>query len=56
MTSDRPYRVALGFDEALDQLRKGAGAQWDAEVVGTLLHLLDSGVVSRIAKLIGVPA
>jgi putative two-component system response regulator len=56
MTSDRPYRVALGFDEALDQLRKGAGAQWDAEVVGTLLHLLDSGVVNRIAKLIGVPA
>jgi putative two-component system response regulator len=56
MTSDRPYRVALGFDEALDQLRKGAGAQWDAEVVGTLLHLLDSGVVNRIAKLTGVPA
>jgi putative two-component system response regulator len=56
MTSDRPYRVALGYDQALDQLRKGAGAQWDGEVVGSLLHLIDSGVVNRIAKLIGVPA
>jgi putative two-component system response regulator len=56
MTSDRPYRASLGYDEALDQLRGGAGSQWDAEVVGALLHLIDAGVVNRIAKLIGVPA
>jgi putative two-component system response regulator len=56
MTSDRPYRASLGYDEALEQLRMGAGSQWDAEVVGSLLHLIDSGVVNRIARLIGVPA
>jgi hypothetical protein len=35
MVSDRPYRAGLGQEEALQQLRTGAGTQWDAELVGS---------------------
>ncbi len=33
MTSDRPYRQALTVSVALDELRRGAGTQFDPEVV-----------------------
>jgi len=50
MTSDRPYRAGLDPDLALAILREGAGSQWDAEIVGAFIHLLDQGVVSGIQK------
>jgi HD-GYP domain-containing protein (c-di-GMP phosphodiesterase class II) len=43
MTSDRPYRRALTLEAALHELRKGAGTQFDAEVVGCLTHLHEQG-------------
>ncbi len=48
MTSDRPYRAGLDPEEALRRLREGAASQWDPEVVGAFIELLDQGVVSRI--------
>jgi GAF domain-containing protein/sensor domain CHASE-containing protein len=33
MTSDRPYRKALPVEEALEELRRNAGTQFDAKVV-----------------------
>jgi diguanylate cyclase (GGDEF)-like protein/putative nucleotidyltransferase with HDIG domain len=33
MTSDRPYRAALSFEAALDQLRRNAGRQFDPRCV-----------------------
>jgi diguanylate cyclase (GGDEF)-like protein/putative nucleotidyltransferase with HDIG domain len=33
MTSDRPYRVALSVEAALDQLRRNAGRQFDPQCV-----------------------
>jgi len=33
MTSDRPYRKALPVNEALQELRKGAGAQFDPKLI-----------------------
>jgi diguanylate cyclase (GGDEF)-like protein len=33
MTSDRPYRVAMSAEGALDELRRGAGTQFDPVVV-----------------------
>jgi putative two-component system response regulator len=50
MTSDRPYRAGLDPDEALRRLRDGAGSQWDVEIVGAFIHLIDQGVVSGIQK------
>jgi putative nucleotidyltransferase with HDIG domain len=41
MTEDRPYRDALGSDEARRELKRGAGTQFDAECVDALLRALD---------------
>jgi HD-GYP domain-containing protein (c-di-GMP phosphodiesterase class II) len=41
MTSDRPYRKAPGREFALEQLRGGAGTQFDADVVEALCRVLD---------------
>jgi HD-GYP domain-containing protein (c-di-GMP phosphodiesterase class II) len=55
MVSDRPYRAGLEPDNALAQLRSGAGAQWDGEVVGAMLHLIDSGALARVAESVVLP-
>jgi HD-GYP domain-containing protein (c-di-GMP phosphodiesterase class II) len=41
MTSDRPYRRALSREDAIEELRRNAGAQFDPGVVKTLLAQLD---------------
>jgi diguanylate cyclase (GGDEF)-like protein len=41
MTSDRPYRRALGEADARQELRAGAGAQFDPRVVEALLTVLE---------------
>jgi putative nucleotidyltransferase with HDIG domain len=43
MTSDRPYRRALSVEAALKELRRGAGTQFDAAVVGCLVRLHENG-------------
>jgi hypothetical protein len=39
MTSDRPYRKALGREIAIKELQKGSGTQFDPKVVDTFLRL-----------------
>jgi hypothetical protein len=39
MTSDRPYRKALGREIAVGELKKGSGTQFDPKVVETFLRL-----------------
>jgi len=39
MASERPYRRARTEEEALAELQKGAGTQWDPEVVKVFLKL-----------------
>jgi diguanylate cyclase (GGDEF)-like protein len=41
MTSDRPYRAALPLDVARAELRRGAGSQFDREVVAAFERVLD---------------
>jgi len=41
MTTDRPYRRALGEDVARARLLEGAGSQFDPVVVETCLRVLD---------------
>jgi diguanylate cyclase (GGDEF)-like protein/putative nucleotidyltransferase with HDIG domain len=41
MTSDRSYRDAIGHEHARDELRRHAGAQFDAVVVDAFLRVLD---------------
>jgi HD-GYP domain-containing protein (c-di-GMP phosphodiesterase class II) len=43
MTSDRPYRRALPVDAALHELERGAGTQFDADVVDCLVRMHAAG-------------
>ncbi len=40
MTSDRPYRGAMTWDEARAELLRGRGSQWDPRVVDTFLAMI----------------
>ena len=41
MTTDHNYRASLGDERARDELRRGSGTQFDAEVVEALFVVLD---------------
>jgi putative two-component system response regulator len=40
MTTDRPYRKAIGHERAIQELRKNAGWQFDASVVDALIKFV----------------
>ena len=40
MTSCRPYRSALAPEEAVEELRRGAGAQFDRHLVDVFVNVL----------------
>lgn len=44
MTCDRPYRVALDPEEALEEIRAGSGTQFDPTVVRALISALSAAV------------
>lgn len=41
MAADRPYRKALQGDEIVEELRKGAGTQFDSRVVDAFVRVLE---------------
>ncbi|MEW6557291.1 MAG: HD domain-containing phosphohydrolase [Elusimicrobiota bacterium] len=41
MTSDRPYRKALLENTAIEELKKGAGTQFDPKIVAAFLRVLE---------------
>jgi diguanylate cyclase (GGDEF)-like protein len=43
MTTDRPYRSAISVDEALEELRRCAGTQFDPEVVAAFCEIAAGG-------------
>lgn len=45
MMTDRPYRKALTLGEALDELRRNAGKQFDPEVANKFIRLVKSGEI-----------
>jgi diguanylate cyclase (GGDEF)-like protein len=47
MITSRPYRAAMSRDDAIEQLRGGAGRQFDPDVVEALLDLL--GAVPEVS-------
>jgi HD-GYP domain-containing protein (c-di-GMP phosphodiesterase class II) len=42
MTTDRPYRAALPLEEALAELDRNAGRQFDPSVVAALMRVLNA--------------
>jgi len=47
MTSDRPYRKAMSFEEAVKELKKNAGAQFDSEVVDAFIRILEKEAANK---------
>jgi putative nucleotidyltransferase with HDIG domain len=45
MTSDRPYRLALSHEEALDEIRHQAGSQFDPVVVAPFFAAVRKGLI-----------
>lgn len=48
MTSARPYRQVIGFDEATEEIEAGAGTQFDPEAVYAFLQAMDEGRIGGI--------
>ncbi len=49
MTTDRPYRNALSVDEALKELKKFSGIQFDPQVVEIFISLLhEKGILENV--------
>ena len=42
LTTDQTYRAAVSIDEALDELRDGAGTRYSAPVVNVLVRLIET--------------
>ena len=49
MTTDRSYRPAMALEEAVAELRRCAGTQFDPDVVATLVAILERETVARVA-------
>ncbi len=47
MTTDRPYRKAMSFEEACKELEDGAGSQFDPDVVAAFLKLAPAALESN---------
>ncbi len=45
MTSDRPYRTAMSIDEALEEIKRCTGSQFDPEVAAAFLKIPVTGIV-----------
>ncbi|MDP2278979.1 MAG: HD domain-containing phosphohydrolase, partial [Nitrospirota bacterium] len=42
MITDRPYRKALSLSKAKEELKQGAGSQFDPQIVNAFLNMLDA--------------
>lgn len=50
MAADRPYRKALPTDQIVRELRKGAGGQFDPELVEVFINIMDEGGIGQAAE------
>ncbi len=50
MASHRPYRPALGIEQAFDEVGKGRGSRYDPEVVEACFKLFDGDALLRLLK------
>ncbi|MFK5883215.1 MAG: diguanylate cyclase, partial [Candidatus Izemoplasma sp.] len=48
MTTNRPYKQGLTFDEAIDELKRHRGKQFDPELVDIFVELMDRDVIDQL--------
>lgn len=51
MTNDRPYRAAMSHEEAVTELRKNAGTQFDPGVIESFERVIGRGAADRIQRI-----
>ena len=49
MTSDRPYRAGMEVEEAVAELRRCSGTQFEPEIVEALARLVEEGELTVLA-------
>lgn len=49
MTSNRIYRKHLPNEQVIEELKKGAGTQFDPEIASKMLGLLDAGIIKNLS-------
>jgi len=49
ITSDRPYRQARGINEAIAELRRGRGTQFDPQVVDAVCSIVEQDEIEPLA-------
>jgi HD-GYP domain-containing protein (c-di-GMP phosphodiesterase class II) len=49
MTSERPYRPALSLDEAVLEVERCSGAQFDPDLVDVFLEVVEAGDGDAVA-------
>jgi HD-GYP domain-containing protein (c-di-GMP phosphodiesterase class II) len=47
MTSNRPYKPALSWEEAVEEVSRNSGTQFDPQIAKAFLDAIDSGVITR---------
>lgn len=47
MTSDRPYRKALSMKEAMEEIRRGMGGQFDPVLASEFLKMVEGGEINE---------
>ena len=50
MTSDRPYRLRLSMEEAITEIVRCSGAQYDPSVVDAMLRAVASGAMTLVER------
>ena len=53
MTTDRPYRKALSWVEALEEIERGKGTQFDPEMADAFLEVIAKIIADRHARVLG---
>jgi diguanylate cyclase (GGDEF)-like protein len=48
MTSARPYRPALSHEEVVEELRQGAGTQFDPKLVEVFIGIIEAGLPEEV--------
>ncbi len=49
MISDRPYRESLSREEAIDEIRQGAGTQFDPELAERFIEMLVQRKTAKVS-------